>query len=104
LNSTYTGRNDYLYEETYTGRNEQEGIGARQISIREGGLKIPTPYYANPLGRSDNWLAAINLRTDLPLGKIPLQLYLDISTFADADKLNPSGQKILYSGGLNLHF
>lgn len=104
LNSTYTGRNDYLYEETYTGRNEQEGIGARQISMREGGLKIPTPYYANPLGRSDNWLAAINLRTDLPLGKIPLQLYLDISTFADADKLNPSGQKILYSGGLNLHF
>lgn len=103
LNSTFTGINDYLYEDTYIGRTEQDGLGAKQVSIREGGLKMPTPYYANPLGRSDNWLASVNLKTDLPLGKLPLRLYLDVSSFADAAKLNPSGNKILYSGGVELH-
>lgn len=104
LNSTFTGSNDYLYEDTYTGRSEQDGFGARQISTREGGMKIPTPFYASPLGRSDDWLVALNLKTDLPLRQLPVRLYLDVAGFADAGKLNPSGNKVLFNGGLELHF
>ncbi len=115
LNSTYTGVNDYLYDDTYIARSERDGIfrqtktddptfrGFHQVSIREGGLKIPTDYYATPLGRSDDWLASLNLKTDLPLGKIPLRLYLDVATFANADKQNPSGNRFLYSGGFEIH-
>lgn len=103
LNSTFNGANDYLYDDTYLARNEREGLGSRQISIREGGMKLATPFYANPLGRSDNWLASVNLSTDLPLKKLPLRLFLDAATFADAADLNPSGNKVLYMGGIELH-
>ncbi|HRO43713.1 MAG TPA: M1 family metallopeptidase [Flavipsychrobacter sp.] len=103
LNSTFTGVNDYLYDDTYMGRSEREGFGIRQISMREGGLKIPTPLYASPLGRSDNWLAALNLKTDLPLKKLPIRLFVDVATFADAGKLNPSGSKILFDAGFEIY-
>jgi hypothetical protein len=103
LNMTTTGSDDFLYDETYLGRTEREGFGARQITIQEGGFKIPTPLYSNPIGQSDNWLAAINLKTDLPLGKLPLRLFLDAGTFADAAKINPSGNKILFDAGLEFY-
>jgi hypothetical protein len=103
LNAVYNGVNDYLYDETYLGRSEREGFGIRQVSMKEGGLKVPTPLYASPLGRSDNWLAAINIKTDLPLKGLPIRFFLDLATFADADKLNPSGNKILYDGGVEVY-
>lgn len=117
LNATFTGQNDYLYDETYLARSDRDGIfhqeetpangngfrGFHQVSVKEGGLKIPTDYYASPLGRTDDWLASINLKTDLPLGKIPLRLYFDLSTFANAARENPSGNRFLYSAGFELH-
>lgn len=103
LNTTFTGRNDYLYDGTFFGRNEQEGFFSRQVSIQEGGGKLPTNLYAAPVGRSDNWLLSVNLKTDLPLGKLPVRLYADVSTFADARFLNPSGSALLFSAGLELH-
>ena len=60
--------------------------------------------YASPLGRSDNWLAAINIKTDLPLKNLPIRLFADAATFADAGKLNPSGNKVLFDAGLELYF
>ncbi len=103
LNTTVSGPYDYLYEDTYVGRTEQDGIGARQVSIREGGLKLPTPFYASPLGRSDNWLASVNFSTDLPLRKLPVRAYFDAATFSDASTQNPSGARLLYSGGLQIY-
>lgn len=102
LNSTFTGDKDYLYDGTYFGRNEQNGVAAHQVSMMEGGFKVPTPFYASQIGRSDNWLVAANLSTDLPLGKLPIRLFLDIGTFSDAAKLNPSGQKLLYDAGFEI--
>jgi hypothetical protein len=68
-------------------------------------MKIPTFMYLSSygIGRSDNWLAAINLRSDLPLKKLPIRLFIDAATFADAAKLNPSGNKILFDGGFELY-
>lgn len=102
LNSTFSGVNDYLYDDTYFGRNEQSGFPAQQISMREGGLKIPTPFLSSPLGRNDNWLAALNIKTDLPV-KLPIRLFADVATFADASKLNPSESKILFDAGVEVH-
>lgn len=106
LNSTFTGVNDYLYDDTYIGRSEVDGLPAHQLSIREGGIKIATPSLAasrlGTLGRSDNWLASVNLKTDLPI-KLPIRLWLDAATFANANELNPSGDKVLYAGGAEVH-
>ncbi|HTN16453.1 MAG TPA: M1 family metallopeptidase [Chitinophagaceae bacterium] len=103
LNTTYSGVNDYLYDGIYFARNKNEGFGSRQISIQEGGFKIPTNLYANVLGRSDNWLLALNVKTDLPLGKLPLRVYADAATFADAAQSNPSGSKVSFNAGFELH-
>lgn len=103
LTTTYTGANDYLYEGAYFGRNETQGFVAQQIAIREGGFKYRTAQYANPIGLSDDWLFALNVSTDLPLGKIPLRAYAGVATFSDAAKLNPSGAKILFESGLELY-
>ncbi len=105
LNTTFNGPADYLYDGTFLGRSERDGLSSRQVAIAEGGFKLATPYYASPLGRSDDWLLAANLSSDLPLGKLrlPIRPYFDVATFANASKLNPSGNKILYEGGLELY-
>jgi hypothetical protein len=105
LNSTYTGLNDYLYDDTYIGRTETSGFASRQRSIREGGLKMATFSYLSSygIGRSDNWLGSLNLKTDLPLKKLPIRLFLDMATFANAGKLNPSGNKVLFDGGIEIY-
>lgn len=104
LASTHTSDNDYLYDNIYLARNEQKGMLSQQIAMQEGGFKVRTVQYASPIGVSDNWLAAINLRSDLPI-KFPvkLQVFLDAGTFANAGKLNPSGNKLLFDAGLELH-
>jgi hypothetical protein len=103
LNTTYNGENDYLYDETYFGRNERSGGEYRQVSIKEGGFKIPTSFYASPLGRTDDWLASLNIKSDLPLGKLPVRLFLDVATFSNAKKINPSGDAFLYEAGAEIY-
>ncbi len=103
LNASYSGIDDYLYDGTYLGRNATNHIPAQQISIQEGGLKVPV---ADNVGRSDNWLATINLATDLPLGKWPIRLFLDAGL---TPNFNPSIQhnsstSLLYDGGVEVHF
>lgn len=102
LNATYTGINDYLYDGTYIGRNNANGLGAQQVSVQEGGFKVPT--YGN-IGRSDNWMAAVNLKSDLPFGKIPLRLFLDAGLIPNPlpDIQNASNAKVLYDAGLEVY-
>lgn len=108
LNATNTSINDYVYDETYVARNEQKGIMSQQISMQEGGMKIKTNLYSNPIGTNNNWLGAINLRTDIPI-KLPIvlpikfQLFLDAATYANAGKQNPSGSKMVYDAGMEIH-
>lgn len=103
LNSTSANQYDYLYDQTYFGRSEQKGWTSQQIAMQEGGLKIPTPFLSSPLGRSDNWLASINIKSDLPI-RLPIRLFIDVATFADVGKLNPSGNKILFDAGIEWHY
>lgn len=100
LNTTFSGVNDYLMDGIYFGRNKNEGNGATQVSLQEGAFKMPTNRYASPIGRTDDWLLAINLKTDLPFGKLPVRFYADFATFADAKRLNPSGNNIVFNSGL----
>ncbi|MGC4056687.1 MAG: M1 family aminopeptidase [Chitinophagaceae bacterium] len=103
INSVFTGKNDYLYDALFTGRSEISGFSAAQLYEKEGGAKTPTNQYINPLGRSGNWLLALNLSSDLPLGKLPLRAYLDVQTTADAKRLNPAGNAVSFQSGLELH-
>ena len=103
LNTQYSGANDYLYEGTYIGRNKTEGIGSQQIAIQEGGFKTATLLYANQLGRTNNWLMSINAKTDLPFKNLPIRLYADIGTYADAKNINPYHTTLCINTGLEIH-
>lgn len=103
LATTYTGQNDYLYDETYLGRNQQTGFYSQQVSLKEGGFKVNTLQYAAQLGRSDNWLFAFNLKSDIPLWNLPVRLFADVATFSNAKDMNPSGAAILYEAGVEVY-
>jgi hypothetical protein len=106
FNMTGQGFNDYRYDELYIGRTETSGLWSRQISQREGGMKIPlgSPYQA---GRSNTFLVALNLKADLPgalLGKLPLKPYFDIGYFEDqsAGASQRRSDRLWWQGGLAL--
>jgi hypothetical protein len=101
--NTYSGQNDYLYDETYFGRNEQSGFWSQQISMKEGGFKVNTLQYASQLGLSDDWLFAVNLKSDIPYLKLPIRLFADFGTFSNAKQMNPSGAAVLFDAGLEFY-
>jgi len=102
LNASYTGLDDYLYDGTYFGRNAQNGVGAQQISMQEGGFKVPA---FNNVDRSDNYMATINLETDLPLKKWPIRLFFDAGIIPNSNPTltNPNSNTIMYDGGVEIH-
>ncbi len=103
LSAAYSGWNDYLYDQTFMSRNENTGLGAHQILIQEGGMKINTLKYANQLGLSSNWMFAFNLKSDIPIRtKIPVQIFADFTSFSGASHSNPSGAKFLWDAGIQI--
>lgn len=105
------GDEDYTYENYFYGRNEFEKFSNRQIMIRDGGFKVRTDLYYNKIGRTDNWLTAINFTSTIPNNinplailpvKIPMKVFADAGTFAGAWKQDAGTGKFLYDAGLQL--
>jgi hypothetical protein len=103
------GFNDYRFDQVFLGRSDTDGRFSRQVSQTEGGFKNAyRAYYAQVLGNSNNFIAALNLRADLPMRLplgIPLKPYFDIGYFDDATPLGvgrPLREQLLWSGGLLL--
>lgn len=107
------GYEDYTYSNYFIGRNEFEGFASQQIMMRDGGFKVRTDLLASKIGKTDDWLMAINFASDIPDEinilkvlpvNIPLKVYIDIGTYADAWKTNAGGSRVLYNAGLQLSF
>jgi hypothetical protein len=105
------GYEDYTYSDYFLGRNKFEGFASQQIMMRDGGFKVRTDLLADKVGRTDDWLVAINLSSSIPSGlnplsmlpvKIPLKLFLDIGTQAEAWKKDAEGDRFLFDAGLQL--
>jgi len=105
------GYEDYTYSNYFIGRNEFKGAPSQQIMIRDGGFKVRSDLLANKIGKTDDWLAALNLTSDLPKGanplqalpfKVPLKLFFDIGTYAEAWKNSSSTGKFIYDAGVQL--
>ncbi|HEV2352730.1 MAG TPA: hypothetical protein VGR89_00670, partial [Puia sp.] len=100
------GSEDYTYGNYFVGRNDFQGLASQQIMMRDGDLKLRTDLFQGLQGRSDDWVAAINFRSTLP-GQIvpawlPLRLFLDVGTYAQAWSENPPTSHFLYVGGFEL--
>jgi Peptidase family M1 domain len=100
------GNDDYTYDNYFVGRNDYSGLASQQIMMRDGDLKLRTDLFQGLQGRSDNWVAAVNLKSTIPSQIIPnwlpLRLFLDVGTYAQAWSDNPPTSHFLYVGGLEL--
>lgn len=105
------GYEDYTYSNYFAGRNEFEGIASQQIMIRDGGFKVRTELLADKIGKTDNWLMAVNFSTTIPPNinplhvlpvKIPLKLFVDIGTYSDVWEKNSTEDRFLFDAGLHI--
>jgi len=105
------GYEDYTYSDYFIGRNKFEGLASQQIMMRDGGFKIKTDLLAEKIGKTDDWLVATNLTSSIPRGinplsllpiEIPLRVFVDIGTYADAWKQDSKLDHFLFDIGLQL--
>ena len=100
------GDEDYTYSNYFIGRSEFTGAASQQILMRDGGLKLRTDLFQGLQGRSDNWVASVNLSSTLPRPIVPewlpLTVFFDFGTYAGAWQNEPPTSHFLYVGGLQL--
>jgi hypothetical protein len=105
------GYEDYTYSHFFVGRNEFEGLASQQIAMRDGGFKFRTDLLSPEVGKTDNWLVALNLSSSVPNKinplsilpiKIPLKVYADIGTYAEAWDKNSTEDHFLFDAGFQL--
>ncbi len=105
------GYEDYNYNNYFVGRNEFQGASSQQIMNRDGFFKVRTDLLSSKIGKTDDWLSAVNLTTDIPKAvnifnalpiKIPVRLFVDIGTFAEAWEKNAETGRFLYDAGFQV--
>lgn len=107
------GDEDYTFSNYFIGRNEFEGWQSQQIMERDGFFKVRTDLLGNKIGKSDDWLIALNLSGNIPDKinplnvlpfELPVKLFLDIGTYSEAWKDDEASGKFLYDAGLQFSF
>lgn len=105
------GNEDYTYNNYFFERNAFDGFGAQQIMMRDGGFKVRTNLLSNKVGKTDNWLAAINLTSTIPRSvnpltvlpvELPIRIFADIGTYAEAWEESSGNDRLLYNAGVQL--
>ncbi|MBS1510352.1 MAG: M1 family metallopeptidase [Bacteroidetes bacterium] len=105
------GYEDYTYSNYFFGRSEFDRFWSQQIMIRDGAFKVRTDLLSDKIGKTDDWLTAINLTSDIPKDinplqvlpvKLPLKAFFDMGTYAGAWKSNAATGRFLYDAGLQL--
>lgn len=105
------GYEDYTYSNYFIGRSEFEGFASQQIMMRDGGFKVRTDLLADKIGKTDDWMVAMNFVSDIPDQinilnalpvRIPVKVYADIGTTAEMWKQGATGNKLLYNAGLQV--
>lgn len=98
------GDEDYTYGNYFIARNNFSSFD-NQIMMRDGALKLRTDMFEGLQGRSDDWIASMNLNTTLPQItpiKIPLRIFMDVGTYSEAWDKNYEYPRFLYVAGLQL--
>jgi hypothetical protein len=100
------GDEDYTYGNYFIGRTETTGFTSQQIMMRDGALKLRTDLFLGLQGRSDQWITAMNFNTSLPNKllpiRIPVKVFFDLGTYADAWGSQPPTSRFLYVGGFQI--
>ncbi len=86
------GVGDYMMEEYFFGRNENEGLWKNQFLVSDAGLKTYYPLSTN------KWMLGFNAAFKLPVPFI--KLFVDAAAMERGDKLFDGAQAIKYDGGV----
>lgn len=109
--SAPSGNEDYTYSDYFIGRNEFDGWKSQQVMERDGFFKVNTNLLSNKIGKSDNWIMSVNLASDLPDNvnplrilpiTIPIKIFADVGTYAEAWRDNPASGRFIYDAGIQL--
>lgn len=95
--------NDYLYQDYFFDRGGQEGLWTQQINGSGGAFKTAVNTAYN-LGQSNKYVAALNLKADLPFN-VPvlssIKPFVDLGMYGYLPTLTDEYEnKFLYSAGL----
>jgi len=105
------GYEDYTYSDYFLGRNKFEGLASQQIMVRDGGFKVRTDLLSSKVGKTDDWLMAANFVTTVPQKlnplsvlpvKIPLRIFADVGTYAEAWDRDNDADRFLIDAGLQI--
>jgi hypothetical protein len=105
------GYEDYTYSNYLIGRNAFNGWKSQQIAMRDGGFKIKTDLLSNKIGKSDDWLIAVNFTTSIPDEinpttlmplKIPLKIFADVGAYSTATNNTKNKKQILFNAGIQI--
>jgi hypothetical protein len=103
------GYEDYTYSDYFIGRNKFEGLPSQQIMMKDGGFKVRTDLLSDKVGKTDDWLVAANFSSIIPSNinplnllpvKIPLKVFVDVGTYAEAWKPNAGTDRFLFDAGI----
>lgn len=89
-----SGIYDYAYDQMLLGRNDNDGLLARQIYEQDGFFKVPA--FSGDF-TSDIFLGALNFEAPIP--KTPLALFADLGYISNSDSLNVI-DPFQYDGGV----
>ncbi len=103
----HRGSNDYRYDHNFIDRTGQSGFFSRQVTWSDGGFKNGVSN-SQPIGLSNNYMAAANFSVDLPFKWttfIPIKPYFDAGIYS----FKPTSEEafrseVIYSGGIMLDF
>ena len=98
------GYEDYTYSDYFIGRNEYEGWQSQQMMERDGFFKVNTELLGNKVGKTDDWLMALNLVSDVGHNVLPFKIFVDVGTYAEAWKNNPASGRFIYDAGIQISF
>jgi len=91
------GYQDYTYDNIFLGRLESNNNYwiSHQFVKNDGGFSI---YSA--VGQTNDWISTLGLTSSIP-GKLPLRIYFNLGTYADAGN-NSYTKQIAYEGGVTV--
>lgn len=105
------GYEDYTYSDYFVGRNRFEGVESQQIMMRDGAFKVRTDLLAEKIGKTDDWLMALNFNSTVPETinplavlpiKIPLRVFVDVGTYAEPWRKGSDANRFLFDAGFHL--
>lgn len=99
--STPKGYEDYTYNNYFIGRSAYQGFLSQQVMMRDGGFKVRTDLLSNKVGKTDNWLTALNFTSTIH-PRLPVKLFADLGSYQDGWDTDSEQPKILFDGGLQL--